>query len=292
MDVTVVSHMTIDHIQSNRLNKETVGGPVTYSGLMIKSFSHDVNLLTKIGIDFDYKDLLSRKGLFISDNCQTDELTTRFKIVINGNERKLFLLARCVDLTVHDVNVDSDGCIVSPIIGEVNCDVINKLSKRTNIMFLDPQGLLRKVRDGGRCYVEKSIIDLSKLNIDVIKVDKEEAFALTGLRGIDAIYKLYVKTAIMTIDNRTLMLHNQHLYEIITETVDAIDSTGAGDIFAGAYVSAYMKSNDVQWALCHGVAASIVALKTNKVGIEKLPARKEAEEYASILHNNIRSVTR
>jgi len=257
---------------------------------MIKLLFHDVNLVTKIGTDFDHIDMLSKQGLIISDNCITAKPTTRFKIVLDGNRRKLFLLARCADITVDDVNVDTDACIISPIIYEVGSDVIRKMSKLTNLIFIDPQGFLRKVRHDGSCYVDKSRIDFSKLNIDVIKVDREEAVALTGLGSTDALYKLHVRTAIMTTDNRTFMLHNQRLYEIITDVTGIRDSTGAGDIFAGAYVSAFMQNHDVQWALCYGVAAAVLALRTNKVGIEKIPCRKEVEEYASVLHNKIKTL--
>jgi sugar/nucleoside kinase (ribokinase family) len=289
--IAVVSHTPIDHIQSNGINAITIGGPTCYSGLTIKSLSHDVSLVTKIGTDFDYKDVLKEKGLIISDNCVSDKPTTRFKIIIDGSKRKLFLLARCADITADDVNVDVDACIISPIINEVGSDVISKVSEQTNFVFVDPQGFVRKVRGDGSCYIDKTIMDFSKLNIDAIKVDREEAFALTGLRSTDALYKLGVKTAIMTINNRTVMLHNQRLYEITTDTVDIKDSTGAGDIFAGAYTPAFAQTSDAQWALCYGVAAAVLALKTAKTGIEKIPCRKEVEVYASTLHNNIKTLT-
>lgn len=291
MKIAVVSHTPIDHIQSNNIDTVSVGGPTCYSGLTIKSLSHDVSLVTKIGADFEYREMLEQKGLIISDNCVSDKPTTRFKIVIDENERKLFLLAKCADITVEDVDFDTDACIISPIINEVSPDVIDKMPKRTNFTFIDPQGFVRKVRDDGSCYIDKTTIDFSKLKIDAIKVDREEAFALTGLRSTDALYKLPVKTAIMTISNRTLMLHNQRLYEITTDAVSAKDSTGAGDILAGAYTAAFVQSNDAQWALCYGVAAAVMSLKTNRVGIEKIPCRKDVEEYASKVHNGIRTLT-
>lgn len=291
MKIAVVSHTPIDRIQSSNIDTISVGGPTCYSGLMIKSLSHDVSLVTKIGADFEYREMLGQKGLIISDNHVSDKPTTRFKIVIEGNERKLFLLARCADITVDDADFDTDACIISPIINEVSSDVISKMSKRTNFTFIDPQGFVRKVRDDGSCYIDKTTVDFSKLNADAIKVDREEAFALTGLRSTDALYKLPVKTAIMTISNRTLMLHNQRLYEIATDTVSVKDSTGAGDILAGAFTSAFVQTSDAQWALCYGVAAAVASLKTNKVGIEKIPCRKDLEEYASKLHNGIRTLT-
>ena len=148
-----------------------------------------------------------------------------------------------------------------------------------------------KLTEVDSILIDKTIMDFTKLNIDAIKIDREEAFALTGLYSTDALYKLPVKTVIMTVDNRTLMMHNQHLYEITTDVIHNKDSTGAGDILAGAYTSAFVQTNDAQWALSYGVAASVTALRTNKLGIEKIPLRKDVEEYASTLYNRIRTVT-
>lgn len=291
MKIVVVSHIPVDHIQGSGVDTVTVGGPACYSSLMIKSLSHDVNIVTKIGRDFEYKDTLDKKGLAIPDNCISDKPTTRFKIVLDEKGRTLFLLAKCADITQDDVNVEMDACIISPIINEVNSDVINKISKQTNFTFVDPQGFVRKVSNDGRCYIDKTAMDFSKLNIDVIKVDREEAFALTGSHGPDALYKFHVKTAIMTTANRTLMFHNENLYEVSADLLRTKDSTGAGDILAGAYTSAFMESNDAQWALCYGVAAAVQALRTERVGIEKIPSKKDVEEYASTLHNKIRKLT-
>lgn len=291
MKIAVVSHTPIDHLQNNGIETVTVGGPTCYSGLTIRSFSHDVKIVTKVGKDFEYKDMLMKKGLSISDSCVSDKPTTRFKIVKDGNNRKLFLLARCADITSTDVNMDADAYIVSPIINEVSTDVIAEISKHTRFVFVDPQGFVRKIRDDGSCYIDKTTIDFSHLKIDAIKIDREEGYALTGSHGIDALYKLHVNTAILTVNNRTLMLHNQRLYEVTSDFVDANDSTGAGDILAGAYTSVFMKNKDAQWALCYGVASAVTALKTNRIGIEKIPDRKDVEEYASKLHNTLRILT-
>lgn len=291
MKISVVSHTPIDHIQSNEVNTVTVGGPTCYGGLTIKSLSHEVNLVTKVGRDFDYRDMLNEKGLIISDSCISDMPTTRFRIVIEGQKRKLFLLARCADITVHDVNMESDGCIISPIINEINSDVIDKISKMTNFVFVDPQGFIRKVGEDEMCYLDKPSIDLSNTRIDAIKVDREEAFALTGLRGTDALYKLRTKTAMLTLGNRTLMLHDQKIYEIDYDVVNVTDSTGAGDIFAGAYTTAFLESKDAQWALCYGVASAVTALRSGRKGIEKIPCKRDVDEYASVLHNGIKTLT-
>jgi sugar/nucleoside kinase (ribokinase family) len=291
VSVAVVSHTPIDQIENKGTGVVSVGGPTSYGGLTAKSCGFNVKLVTKIGLDFpeDFKDLLRERGLTISSNCiSNSKPTTRFKLVLKDHERDLFLLARCDDITADDIEFNTDACIVSPIINEVRADAFTKISQKTGFIFLDPQGLVRKVRNDGSCYIGRTEMSIDRRKINAIKVDEEEAFALTGERGIDALKTLGIETAILTSKNKTTMLHQERLYAIATELIEAKDSTGIGDIFAGAYTCAFVENSDAKWALCFGVAAAVTALKTNTAGISKIPMRKDVEEYASTLHDRLK----
>ena len=291
MSVAVISHTAIDLIEKKGISVTGVGGPTCYCGLMAKSLDFKVKLVTKIGRDFpeDFRRLLHERGLTISDDCiSATSPSTRFRLVQSDHERELFLIARCDDITDADVVFDADACILSPIINEVGIDAFDKISQQTDFIFLDPQGYVRKVASDGRCYIDRTELMIDKRKINVIKVDEEEAFALTGMRGIDALKKLAIKTAILTSRNKIAILHEDHVYEITTELIESTDSTGAGDIFAAAYTCTFVKNGDVKWSLCSGVAAATAALKINAMGISKIPTRKDVENYASLLHDRMR----
>jgi sugar/nucleoside kinase (ribokinase family) len=294
MRIVVVSHTPIDQIESSKTSAMSVGGPTSYCGLIARQLDFDVKLITKIGLDFhdEFKQLLYEKGLRITDNCiSTSSPSTRFKLVLKDHERELFLLSRCSDITAEDIELDNDACIVSPIINEVSVDALSKISKQASFIFLDPQGFVRKVRDNGSCYIGRTEMNVDRSRINVIKVDEEEAFALTGANGIDALKKLKVETTILTSINKTTMLHKERIYEIATDFIEARDYTGIGDIFVAAYSCAFVQDNDPGWALSFGVAAAVEALKTNTVGIFKIPAKKDVEAYARILHERMKSVS-
>jgi len=291
MSVAVVSHTPIDEIESKGTSVTSVGGPTSYCGLTAKTCGFKVNLVTKIGLDFpdDFKHLLNKRGLTISSNCVSNNSpTTRFKLVLKDHERDLFLLARCDDITANDVESNMDAYIVSPIINEIRADALTKILQQAAFIFLDPQGFVRKVGNDGRCYIGRTEMNVDRSKINAIKVDEEEAFALTGARGIEALKKLGIEMAILTSRNKTTMLHQERAYEIATELIESNDSTGSGDIFAGAYTCAFVESDDPKWALCFGVAAAVMALKTNAAGIFKIPARKDVETYASALHERMK----
>jgi len=294
MNVVVVSHTPIDQIEKKGRSMITLGGPTSYCGLTAKVLDFDVKLITKIGLDFpaDFKKLLDKNGLTISSKCVSgSNPSTKFRLVLKDHERDLFLLSRCDDIRAEDIEHNADAYIVSPVINEVCADTLAKIPQQTNFIFLDPQGFVRKVRDDGRCYIDRTELPINRSNIDVIKVDEEEGFALTGASGIDALKKLKIKTAILTSRNKTTMLHKEHVYEITTDLIKAQDSTGIGDIFASAYTCTFAKNNDIRWALCFGVAAAITALKTNAMGISKIPTRKDVESYASVIYDSMKSVS-
>ncbi len=327
MRVAVVSHATIDHIvrgmrkgqgrgsgdysmegssssgamddEEVEVEKEiiTVGGPVCYAGLMVSRLDSVVPV-TRVGFDFrDYADILSRYGMSIPSEAFCDLPTTRFRLVIREHDRQrrvLYLLARCADITQDMLGDEGfDACIVSPVIGEISIDTIMVIAERSNFTFLDPQGLLRRV-DGidGHISLEGSGLDLNRLMVDVMKVDLDEAYALTGIYGLDSLYRLgkYTKTAaVLSMDNRVFMYSKGRVYELTTDAVNSRDSTGAGDIFAGAYTSAYMSSRDAVWALAYGVAAACIALGSGRVGLDKVPSSKrDVEDHAYILLERVK----
>ena len=98
MNVLVAGFMTIDKIELPVRTISSVGGPPTYAGLLCSRFGLDVMALTKIGVDFPDEQLvwLSRNGLQLRavDKSKTKK-TTRFKLVVKGDDRALYLMERC-----------------------------------------------------------------------------------------------------------------------------------------------------------------------------------------------------
>lgn len=318
MRIAVASHATIDHIVRGKGTDRdyyydgiggsgsrewdeivTIGGPVCYAGLMVSRL-HDLIPLTRVGLDFKaYADTLSRRyGMSIPLKAFCDLPTTRFRLVMmDGNDdrqrRSLYLLARCADVTLDmldDHDLDSDACIVSPVIDEISMDTISVLAKRSNFTFLDPQGLLRRVDDVDGS-VSLTRVDLNGLRVDAIKVDLDEAYALTGIHGLDSLHMLsrYSDAVVLSMDNRTFMYRRGKVYELATDILASRDSTGAGDIFAGAYTSAYVSSRDAVWALAYGVAAAYIALSSNRLGLDKVPnSSKDVEHHAYTLLERVK----
>jgi len=294
--VAVVSHATIDHIFRDGIEVVTVGGPICYSGLMVKHCMHDLIPITKVGNDFLSMNVREVDYILSSKNALSDKPTTRFRLVIDSsNARRLFLLKRCEDISYDDVAMSIrnglDACIVSPVINEISIDIIRLIASTSGFTILDPQGLVRRVMDDGSIVITSSMLDVGSLSIDALKVDHSEAYALTSLYGLDALNRLSnsCSIAILTIDNNVLMNHNGNVYRLTIDMVDnSIDSTGVGDIFTAAYTLAYIEDRDALWALCYAASASYIALTSNRFGIYKVPYADDVERYAYILEERVR----
>jgi fructose-1-phosphate kinase PfkB-like protein len=156
--------------------------------------------------------------------------------------------------------------------------------------MLDPQGYLRLVDDLGDITMRDNL-ELELSGINAIKVDNQEMTALTGglqgLAGMQALHSRGIDFVIYT-ENRIIhLLHNQTHYWLALQEIDAVDSTGVGDILSASFSCAFIKENDPIWAICFGVGAVKTALETRQVGIAKIPSMRYIEETATYLYNAI-----
>lgn len=272
----MAGHITIDTIASDRIQTTTLGGPPSYAGLTAKNLGAEVSLLTKYGADLpeEYLLWLIKNQLKIGrDARSTTHPTTRFRVLQTPRERELHLEARCEDLENQD-DLGGDAAIVSPVAGEVGLTLLSDIRRRFKTIYLDPQGFIRKFRSDGRCFLGS--IDRSVLkNVDIVKMDEEEAYVITGrrnpLQALKDVAEEGVRTIIYTRGSEGILLRcDRGIFKIpVVKGGEVQDTTGAGDIFAGAYTTTYLQGEDSVWSGCVAVAASSIGL--DRVGLSKIP---------------------
>jgi sugar/nucleoside kinase (ribokinase family) len=67
-----------------------------------------------------------------------------------------------------------------------------------------------------------------------------------------------------------------------------VDSTGAGDIFAGALITCFLRSRDFLWSCCFGIAASSLSLTSIALGKVDLP--RSVDQQARRLYSTATSI--
>jgi len=283
MKIALFSHCAIDTISIGDSKYEQIGGAACYGGITARRFKFDVNLVTKFGFDFPYKQYLTDNKLNF-ENALSEKPTTRFSIKIEGSDRTLKLENQCDPIDYNKIN--ADGFLVSPIFQEISPHTLSKIKKDSNFLFLDPQGFLRRSDSQKNILLEETNIDLSQVN--AIKVNPEEALCLTGLsteESLKLLQKRGVEHAILTNKTEVSMLVKDQMYSISLPNKKIYDTTGVGDIFCAAFSCTMLKEKDSLWALCFAGGAAQAALESKDVGLLKIPKKGVVENNASYFYN-------
>jgi sugar/nucleoside kinase (ribokinase family) len=284
MKIAIYSHCTVDEISRAETVIETAGGPACYCGLTAKNMKFDIDLQTKVGPDFSFREELERKGIFLPQNSITDIPTTRFMLKIFGTDRELYLKNKCKAIEFTESN--SDGAIVSPVFDEIPEETLDSIKDHFDFTLLDPQGYLRRVGTDGHVFLDKTQLDLS--NLSAIKTDPDEAFYLTGLKDKEAMLYLQkkgVKHVLYTNKQEITMLVKDRMYHLKIPNMTIGDTTGVGDIFCASFTCSYLKEKDPIWAICFAVGAAQAALESGATGLEKVPNGGDIERNAAYLYN-------
>ncbi len=297
MRTLVAGFITIDNIKLPIRTVTSIGGPPCYSGLICARFGLEVSALTKVGTDFpaDQTVWLSRNGITLrpSDTSQTRK-TTRFKIEVTPRGRTITLLNKCEDLSPSQLpGTHFNASIISPVAGEVSPELLKAVADRSDFTFLDPQGFLRRFGPSGEVSFgplqDPSILK----SVDAVKMDREEASAITGLsEPKEALAKLAqtgLRRAVVTQGaDPCFVLDGTRVYSVPVPKVQVLDSTGAGDILGGTTVASYLRTRDFLWSACFGIAASSLSL--HMIALAKLDLPMSVDDEVRRLYAQARPV--
>ncbi|MDH5463441.1 MAG: PfkB family carbohydrate kinase [Nitrosopumilus sp.] len=285
MKLAVFAHCAIDSIHIEDQTYEQIGGSACYCGLTAREFKFDVDLYTKIGPDFPKQYLTLNKINFT--NAESKKNTTRFNISITGSDRILKLENECESIDYS--SMDADGHLVSPIYHEVSSDVFRKIKDDSNFIFVDPQGFLRRKDSQNNIFLEKTNLDLSK--VDAIKVNPEESQQIvsgTHDEMMMALQKKGVKYVLLTNKENVSLLVKDKVYSITLPNKQIHDTTGIGDIFCTAFTCTMIKEKDFLWALCFAGGAAQAALDSKNLGLQKIPSKGTVQTNASYFYNLVK----
>lgn len=151
--------------------------------------------------------------------------------------------------------------IEDPVLRDVTLHVMNHAKKNNSIICID-------VADPGIIVREKDLV----LNIireygTIVFANEEEAFALTGKKPEEAVEELakHCDVAVVKLGKKGALIKDKQNYvRIKGVVVEAIDTTGAGDAFAGAFLYAYLKNKDIEVA--GNLATFVAAMVVSKIG--------------------------
>lgn len=283
MKVGIFSHCTMDTIIYENEQYDAPGGPASYCSITAKKQKHDVNLYTKFGANYPLEEFFNENKINMHDALSSKD-TTKFRIELNNSNRKLFVENMCDNIDFIENN--DDGTIISPVFDEISSDTYSQIKNSDNFTFLDPQGFLREKNSNNEVSLKRTSLDLA--NIDAIKMNPDELFALTGLSGHDGIkqlQKLGIEYVIHTNKQEISLLVKDKLYTIFLPKMTLTDTTGIGDIFCSTFTCTMLKEKDFLWALSFAGGAAQSALESKAFGLEKVPEKNALESNGSYFYN-------
>ena len=184
------------------------------------------------------------------------------------------------------IDNDDDGTIISPVFDEISLETYSQIKNSDNFTFLDPQGFLREKNSNNEVSLRNTTLDLT--NVNAIKMNPDELFALTGLTGHDGIkqlQKLGIEYVIYTNKKEISLLVKDKLYTIFLPKMTLTDTTGIGDIFCSTFTCTMLKEKDFLWALSFAGGAAQSALESKAFGLEKVPEKNALESNGSYFYN-------
>ena len=283
MKVGIFSHCTMDTIVYENEQYEAPGGPASYCSLTARKQKHDVNLYTKFGPNYPLEEFF-KENKIITPDALSSKITTKFRIELNNSDRKLFVENMCDKINFIENN--DDGTIISPVFDEISSETYSQIKNSNNFILLDPQGFLREKNNSNEISLKRTSLDLN--NINAIKMNSDELYALTGLTGNDGLkqlQKLGIEYVIYTNKQEISLLVKDKLYTIFLPKMTLTDTTGIGDIFCSTFVCTMLKEKDFLWALSFAGGAAQSALESKSFGLEKVPEKNALESNGSYFYN-------
>ncbi|MEM3401770.1 MAG: PfkB family carbohydrate kinase [Candidatus Hadarchaeales archaeon] len=290
-DVVVVGHVAIDvNVFPWGIIENILGGAPTYSGFTLVNLKRSVGFSAKVGLDFleKFPPIYGKLGLDNEGMIVAGEHTTTFQNIYDESGRRTQICRHMAPpITPEDIPNEYLGATsfyVSPIANEVDHELLHHLKRNSNLVMLDPQGILREIGADGKVTVKPRDLGRYLKYVDIVKLGMDEA-AVLGSTPEDSMRKIMEagpEVVILTKGGApSLVLSREGLVKVNPLKVVAKDMTGAGDVFGAAFLHRFMSTRDVVEAAKFGTAAA--GLKIRFRGPVGFPSEKEVEEAAKTI---------
>jgi sugar/nucleoside kinase (ribokinase family) len=296
-DIAVVGHFSIDTINlpSRTSPFSILGGASTYTSLAARSLEATASVISRVGGNFPdaYLWWLGQEGIDLSAVTKhVSEPTTCFELTYNKDltERTLKLKSKGPTLKPEDIPRDfhAKAVHIAPIDDEIPYEIVERLKGCTDILSLDPQGLLRSFDESGN-VTENACVDYRIFSlINIYKSSEHEIFALTGETelkpAIKVIHDVGVETVIVTLGVKGSLLSvegAQFHVEACPSTV-LVDPTGAGDVYIGSFLAEYVRQKESLW--CASVGSAAASCVVEGIGSTYFGKKEEIYRRANSLY--------
>lgn len=273
-DILFVGHISMDRIRNARGENFQPGGAALYAAMGARTICKDVSILSAIGEDYKFHDVLSNfKGSIIK---RVKGKSTYFYITYdkdwNATYSKVFI-GPGSKITTRDVISALKTGVKMVHLAPMNPPKVERMVKEIKKQNSD---ILVSVNSSIHYFGKKSnrraILNSAALS-DIFILNERELHAFTGIEvASEAIRSINSKTIVLTLGEMGALISSRGETEFIPAmaaiTRNVVDVTGAGDTWIGSFLASYLKSGSWIKAVCF--ASVISAIKCRGWNFEKI----------------------
>ena len=270
-DFLVVGHVVQDLLDDGW----RAGGAVTYAGSLARNLGLRTKVLTSCTEDFPIEEHLP--GIEV---CRVaSDQTTQIRNVYTPEGRKQWVPRRAARITAKDLPGewrDPPVVLLGPVAGEVDSDIANAF--RGSLIGVGVQGWLRNIGPNDEVTpVSPDQWDSRALHeaADALFVSEEDLPVEDIQTTVGAWSRRVPIVALTRGDGGAEVSFRGEWRHIGAFPAKSIDPTGAGDIFAAAFLIRYHETSDAWDAVRFASAAASCVIEAD--GVLGVPGREQIE---------------
>lgn len=301
----------IGHITNDVLPEPHVGGGVSYTAYAAKQVGYDAHIITKAPEQSRFVKELQALGIVVHclpvlDPANAEKVTSFANVDDAKGKRKQFVSevqeAIGMDDLKHFPDMPTSALVMAaPVIGEVSPEVLEVMSVRRRLAAT-PQGYFRHILPDGS-VVRKPWEQMNSLrNISPVVLSNEDiSFGEPPVLDEISRFELRTITPLSVItegaDGSEISIRHRRksiqIQALGLHPRERRDFTGAGDVYALAFLSQLAETQDIVQA---GVFASLyAALKIADIanggnGLATVPSLNQVREFAAYNPRRMRAL--
>jgi len=271
-----VGHISVDKVENVNGTRVQPGGAALYAAMAARTLSLNVTLISATGKDNQFLDVLNL--LPYKDVKIYDAPSTRFHIRYDRRWEAHYLKAdhgagsRITSRRISDRWLRHKSIFhISPMQPSKVARILDKIKQKSPETKVSVNTWIDYIRKGRR---NRRILKDIALKADFLILSDTEAKALAQTDSISsAVRLLKAKRLIVTLGSLGAIISGESVGLQMFASVNlppdrVIDTTGAGDVWCGAFLAAYNLTED--FAKSVNIAATISRIKCSDWGFQSL----------------------